>query len=164
MTKYVIRRFLGLIPTLFIIVTFSFFIIRVAPGGPFDAEKALPQQVLENIEKKYHMDEPLLVQYGRYLLNILRGDLGPSFRYQDHDVNYYIFRSLPNSLLLGTISLGMAKVNVASEICRGFRDALAERWASDTTTWMPCTLADAVAALNPIVRRWCTLCGAEGKA
>ena len=72
--------------------------------------------------------------------------------------------STPEADLRRAISLGMAKVNVASEICRGFRDALAERWASDTTTWMPCTLADAVAALNPIVRRWCTLCGAEGKA
>jgi len=108
LTKYIIRRFIGLIPTLFIIITISFFIVRIAPGGPFDAEKTLPKQILENIEKKYHMDEPLIVQYGRYLLDILRGDLGPSFRYQDHDVNFYIFASLPNSLLLGFISLSMA--------------------------------------------------------
>jgi len=108
MTKYIIRRFLGLIPTLFIIVTLSFFIIRIAPGGPFDQEKALPRQILENIEKKYHMDEPLLMQYGRYLLDVLRGDLGPSFRYQDHDVSYYIFNSLPNSLFLGIVSLTLA--------------------------------------------------------
>lgn len=108
MTKYIIRRFLGLIPTLLIIITLSFFIIRIAPGGPFDEEKTLPKQIMENIEKKYHMDEPLLKQYGRYLLDVLRGDLGPSFRYQDHDVSFYIFNSLPNSLFLGIVSLTMA--------------------------------------------------------
>ena len=108
MTRYVVRRLLGLIPTLFIIITLSFFIIRVAPGGPFAAEKELPQQVRENIERKYHMDEPLIQQYGRYLFDVIRGDLGPSFRYQDHDVNYYIFNALPNSLLLGITALGLA--------------------------------------------------------
>jgi oligopeptide transport system permease protein len=105
MTKYIIRRFIGLLPTLLIIITLSFFIIRIAPGGPFDAEKALPEQVLRNIEAKFHMDEPLIMQYGRYLFDVIRGDLGPSFRYQDHDVNFYIFTSLPNSLILGLISL-----------------------------------------------------------
>ena len=105
MTKYIIRRFFGLIPTLFIIITLSFFIIRIAPGGPFSEERALPKQVLENIEKAYHLDDPLLVQYGRYVFDILRGDLGPSFRYKDFDVNYYIRISLPNSMVLGLISL-----------------------------------------------------------
>jgi oligopeptide transport system permease protein len=108
MTKYIIRRFLGLIPTLFIIITLSFFIIRIAPGGPFSEERALPKQVLENIEKAYHLDDPLLVQYGRYVFDILRGDLGPSFRYKDFDVNYYIRISLPNSMVLGLISLFLA--------------------------------------------------------
>jgi oligopeptide transport system permease protein len=110
MTRYIVRRLLGLIPTLFIIITLSFFIIRIAPGGPFAAEKELPQQVRENIERKYHMDEPLIQQYGRYLFDVIRGDLGPSFRYQDHDVNYYIFNALPNSLILGITSLGIAIV------------------------------------------------------
>ncbi len=110
MTKYIIRRFLGLIPTLFIIITLSFFIIRVAPGGPFSEERALPKEVLENIEKSYHLDESLIIQYGRYVLNILRGDLGPSFRYKDYDVNYYIRISLPNSMVLGLISLSLAVI------------------------------------------------------
>lgn len=108
MTKYIIRRLLGIIPTLLIIITISFFIIRIAPGGPFDSEKALPEQVKKNIEAKYHLDEPLPMQYGRYLFDILRGDLGPSYRYQDQDVNFYIFSSLPNSMLLGIISLILA--------------------------------------------------------
>ena len=108
MTKYIIRRFLGLIPTLFIIITLSFFIIRIAPGGPFSEERAIPKQVLDNIEKRYHLHEPLLVQYGRYVLDVLRGDLGPSFRYKDYDVNHYIGISLPNSMVLGLISLTLA--------------------------------------------------------
>jgi oligopeptide transport system permease protein len=108
MTKYIIRRFLGLIPTLFIIITLSFFFIRVAPGGPFSREKSIPKQVLVNIEKKYHLDEPLIVQYGRYLLDVLRGDLGPSYVYYDHDVNYFVFNSLPDSMVLGLMSLTLA--------------------------------------------------------
>ncbi len=110
MTKYIIRRLIGLIPTLFIIVTISFFIIRIAPGGPFQAERALTEQVMKNIEAKYHLDEPLMMQYLRYMWDVLRGDLGPSYRYNDHDVNFYIFSSLPNSLFLGVISLGIAIV------------------------------------------------------
>jgi len=108
MTKYIIRRLIGLIPTLFIVVTISFFLIRIAPGGPFDAERRPPEQVMKNIQAKFHLDDPLHVQYLRYMGDIVRGDLGPSFRYQDHDVNYYIANSLPNSLLLGFIALGMA--------------------------------------------------------
>ena len=105
MTRYIIRRFLGLFPTLLVIITISFFIIRIAPGGPFDAEKALPKQIMENIEKKYHLDEPLVKQYARYMISVIRGDLGPSYRYKDQDVNYYIGKSLPNSLILGSIAM-----------------------------------------------------------
>lgn len=108
MSKYIIRRFLGLIPTLFIIITISFFIIRIAPGGPFDTERAVPEQILRNLEAKYHLDEPIIQQYGRYLFDIIRGDLGPSYKYQDHDVNFYIFQSLPNSMLLGVIALAIS--------------------------------------------------------
>lgn len=108
MSKYIIRRLLGLIPTLFIIITITFFIIRIAPGGPFDMEKTLPVQIMENIEKKFHLDESLLKQYARYIFSVARGDLGPSYRYQDHDVNFYIAKSLPNSLFLGTVAMTIA--------------------------------------------------------
>ncbi len=110
MTRYIIRRFLGLFPTLLVIITISFFIIRIAPGGPFAREKELPAQVLENIERKYNMDQPVIVQYGLYMFDVLRGDLGPSFRYMDRDVNYYIFNSLPASMFLGVVSLSIALV------------------------------------------------------
>ena len=108
MTRYIIRRFIGLFPTLLIIITISFFIIRIAPGGPFDAEKTLPKQIMENIEKKYHLDEPLIKQYARYMISVMRGDLGPSYRYKDQDVNYYIGKSLPNSLILGSIAMTLS--------------------------------------------------------
>jgi len=108
MTKYIVRRLLGIIPTLLVIITLSFFIVRVAPGGPFDTEKALPEVVKRNIEAKYHLDEPLVMQYGRYMFDVLRGDLGPSFRYKDWDVNFYIFQSLPNSIILGVIAISIA--------------------------------------------------------
>ena len=110
MTKYIIRRLIGLIPTLFIVVTISFFLIRIAPGGPFDAERRPPEQVMKNIEAKFNLNAPLHMQYLRYMGDIVRGDLGPSFRYQDHDVNFYIANSLPNSLLLGFIALGLALI------------------------------------------------------
>jgi oligopeptide transport system permease protein len=109
-TKYIIRRFLGLIPTLFIIISLSFFIIRIAPGGPFSREKAVPKIVLENLMKKYHMDEPLWKQYGRYLWDIARGDLGPSFRIQGRTVNWLVFGSLPDSMVLGLMALAIAIV------------------------------------------------------
>lgn len=104
------RRFLGLIPTMFIIITICFFLIRLAPGGPFDAEKKLLPQIQKNIEKKFHMDKPLYMQYGMYMWDVLHLDLGPSYRYQDHDVNYYIRNSLPASLLLGSIALVLSLV------------------------------------------------------
>jgi len=109
--RYVVRRFLGMIPTLFIIVTLSFFIIKVAPGGPFSADRSPSAQVLENLNKKFHLDEPWFTQYFRYLGDVaLRFDLGPSFKYPDHDVNYFIFTNLPNSLLLGMVALVISLV------------------------------------------------------
>ena len=105
MIRFIIRRLLSLIPTLFLIITFSFFIMKAAPGGPFSADRNIPPEVLANINKAYHLDEPTLKQYVRYLGNILKGDFGPSFRYKDYSVNQLIGNTLPNSLLLGVTSL-----------------------------------------------------------
>ncbi len=110
MSKFIIRRFLALIPTMFIIITVCFFLIRIAPGGPFSSEKKIPPQILANIEAKYHLDEPLIQQFGRYLWDVVRGDLGPSYKYKDYDVNYYIGAGLPKSLGLGSMALVVAIV------------------------------------------------------
>lgn len=109
MFRYIIRRFLGMIPTLFVIITLSFFIIKVAPGGPFSAERQPSPQVLENLNKKYHLDEPWYNQYFRYMGDVVfKFDLGPSFKYPDHDVSFFIFTNLPNSLILGLSALFLA--------------------------------------------------------
>ncbi len=108
MARFIIRRLLSIIPTMFIIVTLSFFLIRFAPGGPFSSEKKVPEQVLQNILKKYHMDEPLWKQYGRYLGDLLQGDLGPSFRYKDQTVTELIGATMPTSIILGTAALALA--------------------------------------------------------
>ena len=91
----------GLIPTLFVLVSLSFFIIRLAPGSPFDQEQALPAAVRANLEAAYGLDAPLAVQYGRYLAGVAQGDLGPSFRYKDFRVNELIGAGLPLSLTIG---------------------------------------------------------------
>ncbi len=108
MAKYIIKRIIGMIPTMLIIITLSFFIVRIAPGGPFAAERQLTEVLQKNIEAKYHLDEPLIQQYGRYLFDVLRGDLGPSYKYKDYDVNYYIGHSLPNSMALGATAMVLA--------------------------------------------------------
>ena len=105
MVRFIIRRLVSLIPTLFLIVTFSFFIMKAAPGGPFSAERSVPPEVLANINKVYHLDEPLMKQYVRYLGDMLQGKLGPSFRYKDYTVNELIGNTLPNSLILGITAL-----------------------------------------------------------
>ncbi|MFW6313290.1 MAG: ABC transporter permease [Spirochaetota bacterium] len=110
MSKFIIRRLLGLIPTLFIIITISFFVIRVAPGGPFSAERKVSPEVLRNLESKYNMDAPLLKQYVDYLWSVVQFDLGPSFVYKDYDVNFYIAQGLPNSMLVGGLAVGVALV------------------------------------------------------
>jgi len=107
-TGYALRRFLGAWPTLFMIVTLAFFLIRVAPGGPFDTDKTLPPEVQANLDKKYHLDEPLYRQYGRYLWDVLHGDFGPSFQYKDYTVTELIGAGFPVSLRLGLSAIALA--------------------------------------------------------
>jgi oligopeptide transport system permease protein len=101
MLAYALRRIAGLIPTLFVLVSLSFFIIRLAPGGPFDQEQALPPAVRGNLDAAYGLDRPLVAQYGRYLAGVVQGDLGPSFRYKDFSVTELIASGLPLSLTIG---------------------------------------------------------------
>lgn len=108
MLGYSLRRLLGAIPTLLILVTVAFFMMRVAPGGPFDSEKVLPPEVQANLDRMYHLDEPLPKQYLRYMGNVLRGDLGPSFQYRDWTVNELIARGLPVSARIGGSAILLA--------------------------------------------------------
>jgi len=110
MIRFMIRRALSLVPTLFLIITLGFGIIRVAPGGPFASEHKLPPEILANIQKQYHLDEPLARQYLRYVGDFVRGDLGPSYRYRDYSVNELIGHALPPSMLIGGLALAIAVV------------------------------------------------------
>jgi oligopeptide transport system permease protein len=110
MLSYAIRRLIGAVPTLFLIVTISFFMIRLAPGGPFSTERRVSAEVMVNLERAYHMDETLVEQYLRYLGNILSGDFGPSFKYTDFPVSELIWGGVPVSALLGGIAIVLALV------------------------------------------------------
>lgn len=118
MTGFVLRRLLGAVPTLLVLATLAFFLMRAAPGGPFDAERALPPQVRAQIEAAYDLDRPLHEQYLRWLGGLVRGDLGPSFQYPGRTVNELIAEGLPASLLLGGLALALAlPVGIGLGIC-----------------------------------------------
>jgi oligopeptide transport system permease protein len=108
--RHATARFLGLIPTMLVLITIAFFLIRVAPGGPFDSEKVLPPEIRANLDAKYHLDEPLLQQYLRYLGQIVSGDFGPSFQYKDWTVNELIWRGFPVSAAVGGLAMLLAFV------------------------------------------------------
>jgi oligopeptide transport system permease protein len=106
--SYALRRLLGAIPTMFAIVTVAFFLIRLAPGGPFDEEQALAPEVKANLERAYGLDRPMAEQYVRYLVALAHGDLGPSMRLRDFTVNELIATGLPISLTLGFSAVALA--------------------------------------------------------
>ena len=101
------RRLLGTLPTLFCLVSVSFFIVRLAPGGPFDQEQALPPQIRANLDRLYGLDQPLGMQYVHYLGGLLHGDFGPSFKLRDFSVGELIAQGLPLSLTLGAAALAV---------------------------------------------------------
>jgi oligopeptide transport system permease protein len=108
MLGYAIRRLLGAIPTLFVIITLSFFMMRIAPGGPFDGERRLPPEVEANVKAAYDLDKPLVTQYGIYLVKLAHGDLGPSFKNKDFTVAQLIGVGLPVSATLGLCAMALA--------------------------------------------------------
>ncbi len=108
MAGYALRRFLGALPTLFIIVTLTFFMMHAAPGGPFDSNRRLPPEVERNIKAAYNLDKPLYQQYALYLERLAHGDLGPSFKNKDFTVAQLIGTGLPVSMRLGLSAMTLA--------------------------------------------------------
>ena len=108
MIRYTVRRLLGAIPTLLILIALAFFMIRAAPGGPFDAERALLPEIEENLRAVYHLDEPLYLQFLGYLGGLLQGDFGPSFQYRDFTVTELIMAGFPVSLRIGGLAMLLA--------------------------------------------------------
>jgi len=107
-TRYFFTRLAGAIPTLLIIITATFFLMRAAPGGPFDQEQARPAEITANLERAYGMDQPIWTQYGRYLSALMHGDFGPSFKYKDFTVTELIGQGFPVTLQLGVIAMVLA--------------------------------------------------------
>ncbi|MGC9403465.1 oligopeptide ABC transporter permease OppB [Vibrio genomosp. F10] len=101
MLKFIAKRIFEAIPTMLVLITVSFFLMRYAPGNPFSSERPLPPEVMANIEAKYGLDKPVFEQYTTYLTNVIQGDFGPSFKYLDYSVNELISVALPVSAKVG---------------------------------------------------------------
>lgn len=131
MLRLFLRRLLEAIPTLLILIALTFFMMRVAPGGPFDTEKRLAPEIEANLRAAYHFDEPLYQQFGRYLWNLAHGDFGPSFQYRDRTVTELIATGFPVSLRLGGFAILIALIGGAT---LGSLAALRQNKAADYGT------------------------------
>ncbi len=110
MLRYALLRLLGAIPTLLLVIVLAFLMVHAAPGGPFDDERVLPPEIEANIAQAYQLDQPLPKQFYNYMSRLLRGDLGPSYRYRDHTVSELIGGAFPVSLRLGAMAMLLAVV------------------------------------------------------
>ena len=128
MLRYALRRIAGSIPTLLILISVSFFIMRLAPGGPFDQEQTLSHEVRANLDRVYGMDQPITVQYARYLRALSHGDFGPSYKQRDFSVTELIAQGLPVSATLGVSALLLA---LASGISLGMVAAVRRQTSVD---------------------------------
>jgi len=137
MAGVILRRLLQAIPTLWVIATLTFVLLQVIPGGPFDQERAVPEEVKEQIDAHYGRDKPVLDQYVSYLGELLAGDLGPSYKYVGWDVQEIIAQSFPVSLELGCYALLIA---LALGIPAGVGAALLHRRPGETTLMTLATL------------------------
>jgi oligopeptide transport system permease protein len=120
--RYIAKRLLYSAATLFAVVTIAFFLIRVAPGGPFNLERPLDPRVIENLRRLYHLDEPIWRQYWRYLAGLAHGDLGPSFAWRDFSVRELLAHAFPISAGLGAAALLLAAlVGIAAGVAASLR-------------------------------------------
>lgn len=108
MFRYALLRILGAIPTLFLVVAIAFLMVHAAPGGPFDAARALPPEIERNVARAYHLDEPVLQQFTRYVSGLWKGDFGPSYRYRDYTVSDIIRGAFPVSMQIGALAMLLA--------------------------------------------------------
>ena len=145
MLSYTLRRIAGTVPTLLVIISVSFCVVRLAPGGPFAQEQALPPPVRANLERLYGLDEPLTVQYAHYLRGLLRGDFGPSLGQRDFTVSELIAQGLPLSATLGLAAILLA---VLTGVPAG---VLAALWRNRGADYCITTLAAVALALPSFV-------------
>jgi oligopeptide transport system permease protein len=108
MFRFIAARLLQTIPVLFVVATLTFFMVRLVPGGPFDAERTVAPEIKRELEAYYGLDKPVFRQYLDYLGRLVRGDLGPSYKYANRSVNEMIAATFPVSLQLGGLALSLA--------------------------------------------------------
>jgi oligopeptide transport system permease protein len=160
MLRYIFKRFLTAIPTLFLIITISFFLMHVAPGGPFNMEHGIPPEIKANIERVYHLDEPVWQQYLRYLSNLLHGDLGPSYVILNFSVAEIFAKSLPVSIWIGSLAMLFSVVagcimGVAAALRRNtFIDYIIVSIATAGSTIPTFVTAPLIQLLFGLVFRW----------
>src|SRR6185437_1990212 len=128
MLSYAIRRIFGAVPTLFVIITLAFFMMRLAPGGPFDTERRLPPEIAKNVAAAYDLDKPVYQQYFIYLGRLLHGDFGPSYKIRDFTVTQLIANGFPVSLKLGLLAITLA---IAAGTTLGVMAALRQNRPAD---------------------------------
>jgi oligopeptide transport system permease protein len=132
MAPFLLKRLIHGAIVLWVVITMTFVLLRLVPGGPFDRERKLPPEVLANIEAKYHLDEPLQAQYLRYVSGVVRGDFGPSYKYVDRPVSEIIAETLPTSASLGALALIFALwlALPAGLIAAYWRNTWIDRWTT----------------------------------
>ena len=135
MMRFFVGRLLQSIPVIFIVITATFFLVRAAPGGPFDAEKTLSPEVIERLNERYNLDAPIYEQYFDYLGHLAQGDFGPSFRYTNRTVTEMIYAGLPITFELAIYAIMIALV---IGICAGMLAAIKPNSAQD---YIPMSLA-----------------------
>ncbi len=160
MARYALRRLAFALVALWAVASLTFFLVRAAPGGPFDGERRVPPAVEANLKAAYHLDEPLLAQYGRYFAALAQGDFGPSFRQKDFSVGELIAKGLPVSLTVGGLALllalavGVAFGTFAALRRDGLPDRLLVACASGALAFPPIVVAPALALAFAVHLGW----------
>lgn len=168
MLAFSIRRIFGAIPTLFALITISFFVMRVAPGGPFSGNRKITEAVLANLNRAYHLDEPIWMQFGRYLWGLARFDFGPSMKYRDYSVTELIVQGLPVSIEVGLWAMLLATI---AGIVLGIVGALRRNGMTDLSAGVIAMVGLAVPSfvIGPLLQslfglelRWLPIAGWDG--
>jgi oligopeptide transport system permease protein len=160
MQRTIVRRLLSVVPTLFLVVTIAFFMMRVAPGGPFNLERPLDPKVMDNLQRFYHLDDPVWRQYLNYLWGLAHGDFGPSFYWRDFTVGELFAKALPISAGLGAAALilalvfGVAAGAFAAMRHRGVADHLAMSAASVGVTIPSFVIAPLLQLIFGLSLKW----------
>ncbi len=168
MLTFIIKRLAIAIPTLLVLITISFFLMQAAPGSPFTGERNLPPEIMKNIEAKYNLDKPVWQQYLYYLLDLAKGDLGPSFKYKDYTVNDQLSQSFPVSLKIGatafvfTVLIGVSIGTIAALKQNTFLDYLIMALAMTGVVLPSFVIAPLLALLFSITLQWLPAGGWQG--